>query len=557
MNVSPPSLNKTAKYVRRWLLPVLLIAAAFRFSSVAFGLPSLNDQDELMFEMGAIKMLRGVTLNPGWFGHPGTTTMYCLALVNVLVLLCARLSGWFPDIKSFIDAAFTDPTWLILPGRVMIVGFGLWSIALTYRLGQRTAGAIPGLTAAALLAIMPLHISFSQIIRSDMMACTFMLLALLSAQSAGRSEAGLSQFVKAGLFTGLAVATKWPFGLAILAVCGAALLRWCNGDGAARLALKRTFVAGCASICGLVLASPFLIIDWPTVIENLRGEAQAYHLGATGGSFAWNARWYLSGPLDSNLGPVGILLAAIGIGLLARQREFRFVILPVLLGFLLMLFSQRLVWARWILPLLPILAIAVGMALAALFNVLQRLMARNWAIVVTVATAGMVVAPLTYASLADGRERMNDTRQMASKWLMNNVPPGKVVLIEHFGFDLIKAPYQFRWPVGAAGCIDPLTLVRGKASYQVIEALRENRSNVDYGTVAVDKMDNCKANYAIITQYDRYAAERARFPNEFVNYRRLFDRAQILAEFRPERGVSGGWVVRVLKLEPAAQPGPQ
>lgn len=557
MNVSQPALNKTAKRARWWLLSVLLIAAAFRFSSVAFGLPSLNDQDELMFEMGAIKMLRGATLNPGWFGHPGTTTMYGLALVNIVVLLCVRLLGWFPDIKSFIDAVFTDPTWLILPGRVMIVGFGLWSIALTYRLGQRAGGVIPGLIAAALLAIAPLHISLSQIIRSDMMACTFMLLALLSAQSAARSEAGLSHFVKAGLLTGLAVATKWPFGLAILAVCGAALLRWRNGDGAAGLAFKRTFLAGCASICGLVLASPFLIIDWPTVIQNLRGEAQVFHLGATGGSFTWNARWYLSVPLYGNLGPVGILLAAIGIALLARQREFCFVILPVLLGFALMLFGQRLVWARWILPLLPILAIAVGVALAALFDFLQRQMARNWAMAVTAAAAGMVVAPLTYASLADGRERMNDTRQMASKWLMDNVPPGKVVLIEHFGFDLIKAPYQFRWPVGAAGCIDPLTLVRDKASYQVIEDLRGNRSNIDYGTVAVDKMANCKTDYAIITQYDRYADEWTRFPNEFANYQRLFDRAKILAEFRPERGVSGGWVVRVLKLEPAAYPDPQ
>lgn len=557
MNVSQPGLNKTAKRARWWLLSVLLIAAAFRFSSVAFGLPSLNDQDELMFEMGAIKMLRGATLNPGWFGHPGTTTMYGLALVNVLVLFCARLLGWFPDIKSFIDAVFTDPTWLILPGRVMIVGFGLWSIALTYRLGQRTAGVIPGLIAAALLAIAPLHVSFSQIIRSDMMACTFMLLALLSAQRAARSEAGLLQFVKAGLLTGLAVATKWPFGLAILAVCGAALLRWRNGDGGAELAFKRAFAAGCASLVGLVLASPFLIIDWPTVMQNLRGEAQTYHLGATGGSFAWNAGWYLSGPLYGNLGLVGILLAAIGVGLLARQREFRFVILPVCLGFALILFSQRLVWARWILPLLPILAIAVGVALDSLFDVLQRQMVRSWAIAVTAAAAGLVFVPLTYASLADGRERMNDTRQQASKWLMANVPHDKVVLIEHFGFDLIKAPYQFRWPVGAAGCIDPLTLVRDKASYQVIENLRGNRSNVDYGTVAVDKMANCKADYAIITQYDRYAAEKAHFPAEFANYQRLFDQAKVLAEFRPERGVSGGWVVRVLKLEPTARPDPK
>lgn len=59
-----------------------------------------------MFEMGAIKMLRGATINPGWFGHPATTTMYGLALVNILVCSCSKLLGWFPDVKSFGDAAF-------------------------------------------------------------------------------------------------------------------------------------------------------------------------------------------------------------------------------------------------------------------------------------------------------------------------------------------------------------------------------------------------------------------------------------------------------------------
>ena len=59
-----------------WLLFFILIAAFYlRISSIRFGLPAMNDQDELIFELGALKMLRGPTLNPGWFGHPATTTM--------------------------------------------------------------------------------------------------------------------------------------------------------------------------------------------------------------------------------------------------------------------------------------------------------------------------------------------------------------------------------------------------------------------------------------------------------------------------------------------------
>ncbi|RYE51272.1 MAG: hypothetical protein EOP18_12365, partial [Rhizobiaceae bacterium] len=64
---------------------ILAIALAFRLYSVAFGLPALNDPDELTFELGAIKMLSGPTLNPGWFGHPATTTMYVLAVLTIAI----------------------------------------------------------------------------------------------------------------------------------------------------------------------------------------------------------------------------------------------------------------------------------------------------------------------------------------------------------------------------------------------------------------------------------------------------------------------------------------
>ena len=158
------------------------------------------------------------------------------------------------------------------------------------------------------------------------------------------------------------------------------------------------------------------------------------------------------------------------------------------------------------------------------------------------------IAPLVFHSLADGRERMNDTRQQASRWLITHVQPGKVVLIEHFGFDLIKAPYRFLWPVGDAGCVDPLGLIRDKASYQTIEEQRGARANIDYGTVASDKLASCKADYAIITHYDRYAAERALFPQEYANYKNLIDSGKTVAIFRPKFGESGGWVVRVLKF---------
>lgn len=540
--------DKKIRHIGFGLVLILFVALVLRAWSLSFGLPSLNDQDELVFEMGAVRLLTTPTLNPKWFGHPGTTTIYGLALVDVCVFLFGHVASWWNGTKEFIEAIYNNPTLVMLPGRAMIVAFGLASIGLTYRLGTRLFSPVVGLIAAIILTVAPLHVTYSQIIRSDMMATVFMLLSVLQAVSVGRGERGLSAYFKAAAWAGVATATKWPFGIAVLALCGAAFLRYLNGGDTIRTLVMRLAAAGACMAMTLLSVSPFLVLDWQTVVSNLRGEARTFHLGATGGSFWWNLKWYVTQPLFDTLGIAGWLASGLGLVLLAFRRESRFMILPLVLAFVVLLCSQHLIWTRWCLPLLPFLAIGIGLVLEQLGTKLsQRIGHERFGAGLAVLTALAISTPLLSTSLADGRERMNDTRQLASGWLMANAAPGSTVLVEHFGFDLLKAPFRFRWPVGAAGCIDPRMLLRGKVTLKQIEAMRGGLSNVDFGTVSTNKMDSCRADYAIITQYDRYAAERSRFPVEFSHYDNLISSSDTVALFRPQPGISGGWVVRVLK----------
>jgi hypothetical protein len=548
MDISSVHRDRRVGLLQLGLVAILMIAFYLRASTLAFGLPSLNDQDELVFQMGAVRLLTTPTLNPKWFGHPGTTTIYGLALIDVATYLFGRAAGWWPDAKAFADAFFANPTLVILPGRAMILAFGLTTIVLTYRLGTRLFSPFVGLAAALILSVSPLHVAYSQIIRTDMMATAFMLLAVLQALRAARGEGGLAPYLHGGAWVGVTVATKWPFGLALLTLMGAALLRhYVDRSGLGLLAKRIVLAGGCAGLA-LIAISPFLVLDWPTVVANLQIENRPYHLGATGGSFWWNLQWYLFQPLHHALGLAGLVAAGAGLVLLGTIREARFVLLPLVLAFIVLLCSQKLIWPRWGLPLLPFFAIALGLTVERLAVRLANLHIQRSAHVFLGAATLAIALPLTLSSLSEGRERMNDTRQQASRWLMANVPPGHTVLLEHFGFDMLQSPYSFRWPIGDAGCIDPLSLIRTKSNLRHVEGMRAGRSNVDYGTVAASKLESCRADYAIITQYDRYSAERGRFPQEYAQYARLIDSAQTLAVFRPSPGVSGGWVVRVLKL---------
>jgi hypothetical protein len=303
---------------------------------------------------------------------------------------------------------------------------------------------------------------------------------------------------------------------------------------------------GLTGLVVLVLVSPYLVIDHETVLRNLRGEAQIHHLGATGGTPWDNIQWYLHGPLFSGFGIAGLLLIVCGAVLLTRQREALVVIGPVALGFIIVLCVQHLVWERWALPLMPLLAIAAALGLEGLGALLSRHLPPRLATGMIAIVLAATFIPLALRAEGDARARLNDTRQQAAHWAHAHIPKGSTVLIEHFAFDIVPEPWQLLFPIGDAGCIDAKALLQGKVQYSTIEATRGSRSNIDYGTLAPGKRGSCRMDYAILTQYDRYRVENAAFPAEYAAYRELLNRGEIIATFAPEDGHAGGPIVRIV-----------
>lgn len=523
---------------------LLAVAAILRAASLHFGLPALNDPDQLMFELGAVRMLRGMTLNPGWFGHPATTTIYLLALINILVFCVGWLWGVFPDVPHFGDAIYADPSWVILPGRAAMLVFGLIVILLAGRLAARFYGRCAAAVTLLLLTFSPLHITLSQIIRSDMMACAFMLCVMLSAHRAIGTK-GLRPFVPVALWLGLAVATKWPFVAAGCAGLGVGVARLIAAPRAARgqvLSVMCGFVG--LSLAALLCISPYLLLDYQTVLANLAGEARPYHLGATGGDVLWNLYWYLTGPIWQALGPGGVLLALLGGWAIVDDQATRIILAPVLTGFVVILATQHLVWDRWALPVVVLLAILAGGGAARLVAHVPA----AWARPAGMGLALIVALPLARAAQMAHHLRLHDTRQQATSWFARTAPAHSRVLIEHFAWDLSPAPFRIFFPLGEAGCVDAKAMLRRKVGYQTVDLLRKGRSNVDIGTLPRAKLAACHIDYAIVTQADRYFAEQRRFPAEASNYAHLIKNSTTLAIFRPVPGVIGGPVVRVLQI---------
>ncbi|MDE1914927.1 MAG: glycosyltransferase family 39 protein [Sphingomonadales bacterium] len=528
---------------------ILALALGLRLYGIGFGLPALNDPDELMFELGAIRMISHHTLNPGWFGHPATTTMYVLAVINGAVLGFGRLMGWFPSIKAFAEAVYLDPGWIILPGRWAMAVFGVGTVWATQRLATRLFDRQIGLLAALLLAVNPVAVMWSQVVRSDIMASFFMLLAIDQALKVARG-AGWRDLAWGAAWLALAIASKWPFGIAGLAMAAAIVMaaRRSAADGRTPGALRNGAVrlAGFCllSLACLLIISPYLLLAHDTVLRNLRGEAQWHHLGATGGTPLWNAWWYVRMPLLRATGWVAGLFAIAGVAMMARRREAGWLLLPPMAGFAIATCIQHLIWERWALAWMPMLAMAAALAMAGLA---RRIGQRDPRLLLA-GMALLAAGPLVVADGVQARERLNDTRQRASRWAMAHLAPNAHVLIEHFAFDLLPQPWHLLFPLGQAGCIDARAILKGRVDYATIESDRAGQANVDYGTMAPARAGDCRPDVAILTQYDRYKAERNEFPTEYQAYVRLLSQGRIVASFTPEPGESGGPVVRIVQF---------
>jgi hypothetical protein len=527
------------------LSAIVLGALALRLHGVTFGLPSMYDHDEPLFAMIGVKLIAEQTLNPGWFGHPGTTTVYALALVDLGVIAWGFLTGAFHDATSFAVAIYRNPSLIFLPNRLLIVGFGVLCVLLTAFLGKRLFGRTTGWVAAALLAVMPLHVEFSQIIRTDIHATVFMLACLLfTLRFVDNGQR--RQLVIAAVMVGLATATKWPASVAGLSCIAACVLAPAT---AWKTRLANAVLACAVAVLTLLLVSPFLLLDYPTLLSNLGGEARGFHLGATGGTLLWNLAWYFCNPLFGTLGMLGLLLGGVGAFIAVRDHRARIGVVIVPIALLYLIAAQSLIWARWVLPLLPFFALFIALAIVRLGDLLGKSLGPNPARIMATALGLGVAVPMLVTANAQATERLNDTRDQAADWVLANVPKGQTIVLEHLAIKLAYGGWQFRYSLGEVGCIDGAAAMGGRINFKTILNGQGGRAMINLGTVNPVHRATCWGDYAILTEYDRFVAERENFPGEVANYGDFFRYGQEVAVFRPEPGKRGGPVVRIVKLD--------
>jgi hypothetical protein len=418
---------------------------------------------------------------------------------------------------------------------------------MTYALGKRLYGPSAGLLAALFLAFNSLHIAWSQVVRTDVQASAFMLGALLVSCRLGETGAR-KHAIWAGLLTGFAVATKWPAVSVFAGVIGAAIYHATATGGGWRGAARLILIGGLASVIGLFIASPFIFIDYPTVLSNLAGEARPTHVGHTGGGALSNLATYLGLFAKDSMGWIGIGLAAAGFALACAKRgPARYILVPATIVFFVGICIQHLIWSRWLIPGLPYFALFAAAAVFELASLVTRGAMRTGVIAVT---GGLAVIVSAAGAVGEVRERSHDTRDEAARWIAAHAAKGSTIIIEYPELKLRDQPFRFLFPVGSRGCQDARSLLSSNVRYEDVQQARGSSPVVDLGNIPASVRASCHADYAVLTYYDLYLKEADRFPQEISTYRQILAGGRTVALFRPAAGAIGGPIVRIVAVPP-------
>ena len=440
-----------------WACAGLCVALGLRLWGIKEGLPYIYNIDEAGHFVPKAVTMFSEGLNPRYFVNPPALT-YVLHFV---------FDAWFGGAHGVHSEYARHPGEVFLVGRVTVALLGSAAVWMLYLLGARLFDRRIGLLAAAIEAVAFLPVSYGHLALND--AVTLLPLTLSLFGSAGVMRYGRKRdYALAGIGLGLACASKYTAGIAVVPLVVAAAAHYLDSIDASRARSVRAqppgdhetpaypgrrivigvVLAGGCALVAFLIANPYALLDFKLFYSelvhqsSLSDEAQG-KLGAPREigifyylwSFSWGLGWVPA-------------LAALGgaIVIWRRHAHIGWLLVPAAILFLAFMGLQDRYFGRWLLPIFPIACVLAAYFASQLVHViLEKAMppARAGGTPPSasrrIGLALLVWVPIAIVLLAQGAvysvhndlvlSRV-DTRNITRAWMVAHVPRGTPIVVE-------------------------------------------------------------------------------------------------------------------------------
>ena len=387
---------------RRLLWVLMAVALVLRWPMPEFDWNHFDESSFVVLPLG----FWGGDLDPHFFNYP-TFHFYLVSIAYFLYYCLGWSVGQFGSMQAFVaERYFIDGADLLVIARSLNSLLSALTVLTVGLLGRRLQGAAFGLLAAGFLASMPLAVRFAHLANTDTPAVLWIAAALLWAVRA-RQQGQRIDYVVAGLFAGLAAATKYPAALVTIPIAVA----WFVGPHA--VGPRRVALGAAAALTIFAVASPYVWLSPAAFWGDFTAMSQTHLLAPAPGT----SIVHLAASLRFAVGWLGIgaLLAALVV--IRRPPGWQqAMIVAGLLAFAAPLLIAKSTFMRYALPLTPLLALLLAQ------GVLLLAQRRRWLAMLVVP---LLVAEPLYASYAT-RSLLSgeDTREQAKRWILRQAPRG-------------------------------------------------------------------------------------------------------------------------------------
>ena len=434
-------MNRSRNY---YILLVLVVAAVLRFWGIRHGYPFSYYPDEQHFINRAVSFGSG-DFNPHWF-HKPAFLMYLLFFEYGLFYIIGKTLGYFSDVAAFAVYYFKNPWPFILIGRMTVTLFGIATVYVTYRIGERFWSKRVGLYASLLLALCYGHIFSGQDVKADVPTAFFTVLSVYNLLSIVENDFQAKDYIRAGLFAGLGTATKY-YPIALLpCILAASLYEMFRRK---KLLVFRKYIYALISFWGIYfLSSPYNFLD-PLGRKATFGQIvkmfnmiSPYKLNLyapfQGKEEVLATRYENHYLLKSVYNYIHVLFSQEGAGIViavifilgliymfAKLSIKNSILLsfPVIFSVISIITSPSYTEVRHQLIIYPFLSIAGAFALSQFFKKLDN--QRSASLLLTIA----LLFPLYHVVRNNILVSKTDTRSLARNWIEANIPAGTKLLL--------------------------------------------------------------------------------------------------------------------------------
>ena len=407
-----------------WLcLAIVMLAAALRLYGIGHDLPYSPAVDEPAVVGRAVDMMKTGDLNPHFFDYGGLV-IYLHLLVAVPRFIAGALAG------EWNTLAAADTHDFILWSRVVTAILGTLTVLVVYLIGRRRSEAT-GLIGALLVAVFGQHVRESHYALTDV-PLTFAIAAAWLASLRAGERPSLARFAVAGALAGLATSAKYP---GVFAFVLPLLVIWATPGSLGVVRLRATLVTVGAGAAAFLLTSPYTVLDLPAFLDAFAYLANVYRAGAPPAE----PPWLLYIKHFRNGAGYGLLYAVVPavawtIWQLGRRQSRVFALLALVVPAILYAFisRQQIVYGRYLLPILPFVAVMVGGLAGDLLRLVAAATPRR---AVRVAAAAALVAllaaqPAVQASRFARSLGLENTTRLAHEWIRAHVQPDQKIALE-------------------------------------------------------------------------------------------------------------------------------